>query len=362
MPEILKARYYFLDLLKAYAVLMMIQGHTLDAVLNPSDQLTPLYQLLHILRGLTAPAFLMGSGLGLVFSLRKKKDLSRTKLLFQKILRISPILAAGYFLHLPYFSAARILTQSTHADIVNLLQCDILQTIGYTIIILQVIFLFIQDQKPIAVFSFISAIIILMTTPIINQVIKSHLFFVQLLTNNDGSPFPLFPFSAYLLIGVVLGYLFLSTIEKRGILAAKILFITSGILIFAVSNFIHNKNIYLFFFRTGILVALSGFFLIFEEKKNEILSGFIIIGQESFLLYIIHIMIVYGSVINKGFAQHFGKTLNSFQSASLAILLIISMSALGLVWHYLKERNRALGKLIRNSLIIGLFLIFLISG
>lgn len=59
-----KHRIIFIDLMRAFAVIQMVQGHTVDALLAPefrSDQF-PVYFLWNFMRGMTAPIFMFTAG------------------------------------------------------------------------------------------------------------------------------------------------------------------------------------------------------------------------------------------------------------------------------------------------------------
>jgi len=356
-------RFKFLDLLKAYAVIMMIQGHTLSAVLEPGAKQTGFYQFLHIIRGLTAPAFLLASGCGLAFSLCRKKNQKTQDILKKRITRILPILIAGYFLHLPRLSLYQLLTQTSKEEIAQFFQCDILQTIGWTILILQIVLIFIKEKRFIISLSISGLLLILFFTPAVNNSISSPNFLSQLLTTKFGSGFPLFPFSAYLIFGLLFGLVFNEFYTWIGIRRLNLLIFISGIMFFAFSFLTRLENFYLFYFRTGLLLMLSSLFLLFEDKTGRILDFFVLIGQESFLIYFIHIIIVYGSVLNvrNNFVQCFGESLNTGVSILLAVSLILFMLALGYVWHYFKDKQPLVIKTLRNSLILLILIKFLLT-
>lgn len=342
---------------------MMIQGHTLDAVLNLEAKQTGLYQFMHILRGLTAPAFLIASGWGLAFSICRKKNLKGLEILKQRILRILPILLIGYFLHLPRFSLHQLLTQVSKEEIIQFFQCDILQTIGWTIIILQMILIFVKAKKIIITGSIIGVLLILYFTPAVNNSITAPNFFTQLLTPKFGSIFPLFPFSSYLIFGLLFGFLFYEVNQKIEGGRLNLLIFISGCIFFGFSFLVKIEDFNLFYLRTGLLLMLISLFLLVETKKGAILDFFVIIGQESLLIYFVHLIIVYGSVLNvkNNFVALFGNSLNTASSIFLAISLILFMLALGYLWHYSKIKNPVVSKVLRNCLIALILTRFLFS-
>lgn len=53
-------RLFFLDAVRAFAILMMLQGHFIDSLLNPiyRDTSNTVYNVWAYFRGITAPTFL----------------------------------------------------------------------------------------------------------------------------------------------------------------------------------------------------------------------------------------------------------------------------------------------------------------
>jgi uncharacterized membrane protein len=61
--------------MRAYAILMMVQGHLVDACLDPiyRDSESTLYFLWNFMRGVTAPVFFFSSGMIFTFLLMKQE-------------------------------------------------------------------------------------------------------------------------------------------------------------------------------------------------------------------------------------------------------------------------------------------------
>ncbi len=356
-------RFKFLDLLKAYAILMMIQGHTLHAVLEPVAKQTAFYQLIHMLRGLTAPCFLFASGCGLALSFCRKKELNWTMVLRRRITRILPILAVGYFLQLPRFSLMQVLTQLRQDEMIQLFRCDILQTIGFTIIIMQIVMLVLHKEKLIISFSLSILPLIILLTPELSNSVKSPNFLTQLVTPKFGSNFPLFPFSAYFILGLVFGLMFHRFHFEVVAVKTNILIALSAMLLFFVSFVVQHPDFSLFYFRSGLLLGLVVLFLIGERIHRNVVNFFAVLGQESFLIYLVHIVIVYGSVlnVNNNFVGLFGAKLSTVNSLLLAFGLILSMVTLGCVWHYLKTKQPIACLIIRYGIATIVITKFVIS-
>ena len=66
-------RIQFIDVLRAFAILMMLQGHFVDTTLDPYYRQDDswVYNLWHFMRGLTAPVFFTTTGLVFVYLLMR---------------------------------------------------------------------------------------------------------------------------------------------------------------------------------------------------------------------------------------------------------------------------------------------------
>ena len=61
-----------------------------------------------------------------------------------------------------------------------------------------------------------------------------------------------------------------------------------------------------------------------------------VMGQESLFIYIAHLVIVYGSVVNQGLAQSVGPTLNIANSAGVFLAILAGIMVVTMFWHKLK--------------------------
>ena len=101
-----KNRLILLDILRAIGVILMIEGHTMDAVLSPvyKDGASIMFQLWTFFRGLTAPFFFFSAGLAFVVATVRNNSgvLSISKKSkYRRVKRIVTLLLLGYGLHLP---------------------------------------------------------------------------------------------------------------------------------------------------------------------------------------------------------------------------------------------------------------------
>jgi uncharacterized membrane protein len=101
--SVTKKRIEFIDLLRGWAVIVMIQTHVFNATLTPGLTETGFFQVLRFIDGLVAPSFLFASGMAYAVTTRRKINdyLSFGPPLFRQFGRLLFVMLIGYGLHLP---------------------------------------------------------------------------------------------------------------------------------------------------------------------------------------------------------------------------------------------------------------------
>ena len=131
-------RVVFIDLARAVAVLLMVQGHTIDALLHPDHRWSIGYNAWLFIRGLTSCTFLFLSGTAFSITAIRHWDDQRTfsRRWFRRVRRFAFFLALGYLIHFP-------MGRFWHLQFANeerwqsFLVVDILQNTASTLLLLQ---------------------------------------------------------------------------------------------------------------------------------------------------------------------------------------------------------------------------------
>lgn len=342
-----KKRYLFLDLLRGIAVFEMINGHTLDALLSLSQKSTMFYQIWLHVRGYTAPLFLFASGIAFSFSTIGREDyLFISKKLFHRIRRIIFIILLGYTLHLPYFSIRKIILYATPEDLEKFFNVDILQCIGASILILQVMYFLSRKENLFLINNFLLIIIFSISSFLINKGLKPELplFFSKYFYN---SFFPLTPFSIYLFSGVFLGYFFKKYENKN------LIFIIFALFNFFIYLILKPFSVYIssIYFKIMNLSLFSLFLFQLEERKNFLINIFQILGQESLFVYYAHLPIIYGSVFNKISLKSLFSGNLSFKEIYVLILTLWTLFTIAsFIWNHIKKNQKILSYIIKYSI------------
>ncbi len=328
-------RLYFIDTVRAFAILMMLQGHFIDALLVPSykDTSHMSFQVWDYFRGITAPTFFTISGLIFTYLLLKAKQHGTLKKRMQKgLIRGAMLIGIGYALRMQIFDW---LGGKFHDSIFII---DVLQCIGVSLIAV-VISYKLNFQKT---FSFSISMLVLGSAIFITEPLYRELdlpnvpmFFSNYVIKTNGSVFTLLPWLGYVFFGGFIATLFHRYVEQPGFKPAVITsFFSVGLLLILKSSWLFHtlygltdilllKDVAYFnylFSRLGDVLVLFGVFYIAENnlKQRLILK----IGQQTLSIYVIHFIILYGSFTGIGLQSLIGKNLMPWHAITSAILFI----------------------------------------
>ena len=331
----MKNRLYFIDIVRAFAILMMLQGHFIDTLLDNSYRNldADIYKTWSFFRGITAPIFFTISGLIFSYLLLKSSEKGEQNARLKKgILRGTYLIAIGYFLRISFpnwFSG--VVSSSLYA-------VDVLHCIGMSLIVTVCIF-FVCNKKTLlfSIIMLLMGIFIFVLEPLYRSldIADVPLFIHNYISKKNGSVFRIIPWYGYTSFGSFIATLFYWTLHKKHF---KIITISSFIcigfiLILYSSNLLlmgYNitkievlkdaANYNYLFSKLGYVLLYFAFFYGLEKylKHPFILS----IGKKTLSLYVIHFIILYGSFFGIGF-KNIGKILTPIQAGIGAFLFVV---------------------------------------
>ena len=202
-------RILFIDLARAIAVLLMVQGHTIDALLAPDYRTSLQYNAWLYLRGLTSCTFLFLSGAAFsLTALRHWDDQRRfSRRALKRIRRLVFFLALGYFVKFPMGKFAH-LSYATDERWRSFLAVDVLQNVALTLLVLQALIWATRTPRAFATVCAWVAGLIVGLTPVVHGIDFRHylpLGLAAYMTHATGSLFPLFPWAGFTLLGATFG-------------------------------------------------------------------------------------------------------------------------------------------------------------
>lgn len=336
-------RLYFIDLVRAFAILMMLQGHFVDTLLAVEyrDDSNAGYQLWKYFRGITAPTFFTISGIIFTYLLmRSKKKGAASKRIKKGLYRGLLLIGIGYALRAPIFEWLEG-TFRTYVLVVDVLQC-----IGLSLIITVGLY-FITFKKSL-IFSLLMLLLatgIFITEPWYRELTAPHLplFIENYISKSNGSVFTIIPWVGYLLMGGFIASIFYRYHSKAHFKPV----IISGFMIVGMILIYHSSEIllrlsrltnilvleqsanynYLFTRLGNVLILLALFYALERYLKAPLLLK---IGQKTLSIYIVHFIIIYGSLTGWGLNRIIGKTLEPWQAILGAVLFIAAVCCISL--------------------------------
>jgi len=343
--------------MRAWAVFMMIQGHSIDALLSNSfyNSDSTLFNIWLFNRGLTAPIFLFGAGFAYVFATFQKMQGQHIPLnvVFRRLRWIAVLFLLGALMHLP---------AGTFGDLANLsaqswkrfFHVDVLRLMAVTLLLLFGLFMLTRSRKRLMRLSLLIALLLIAAAPftaLVDWTAHLPLWAAAFMNTKTGSWFPIFPYSAFIFLGAAAGSLYLRWHEQG--IAHKLpqYYFIAALLILIVSflprllfpgQLPYNQgaaSIWLSFSRLGwVLLLWAG--VGFTLRNIKSVPNFLAIaGQHSLFIYVSHIVVLYGSAWMPGLRQIFGKTLDFPPVLAVILILMISTTWVAYGMHQMKTRK-----------------------
>jgi uncharacterized membrane protein len=355
------SRLVFIDLLRGWAVLAMIETHVFNSLLQADLRASSWFGALTFANGLVAPSFLIVSGW--VFGIASDRKLTEFRTLgpafYRQLNRILLVWCLGYALHLPYYSYSRTKSQATALDWVRFYQMDILHCIAFGLLLLLLGRIFIRDDRHFSQSMLLTGTAVVLASPFVWNLQMGASVPVPLLMYLRGtnfSHFPLFPWLGFILLGgyAAVGY---QKAAARGSEEHFIKFLTfvgvecilGGVVFWHVLKWIPfvsrevGCNPLFFSLRLGcVLLLLTGsWFYLARQGIGKWLSPILVISRESLLVYVAHIVLLYRVYFDKrSFTSLHMNSLSLSQSLLVTTVLALVMLAAALAWSWMKQNFR----------------------
>ncbi|NNK75881.1 MAG: DUF1624 domain-containing protein [Maribacter sp.] len=338
------ARLYFIDAMRAWAILMMLQGHFIDGLLDTTfrDNTDLTFNIWKYFRGITAPVFFTVSGFIFTYLLIRvpEKGVQNPRVI-KGLKRGLQLVFIGYLLRTNLLG----LLSGNIYDAFYLV--DVLHCIGLSLIGIIGIYLVSQYGKKSLLPSLLLGVtaVLFLFEPIYKE--WSFGFLPQAMANyftkTNGSVFTIIPWFGYTTFGAFMAVLFTRYKNYRYLYGYAItlclmvglglIFFSSGFLL-GLSEFtgisVFNKiamNNYLFI-RLGDVFLVFAVFMLFRSLMTN--STVLKIGQSTLSIYVIHFIILYGSFTGLGLYRFFHHELSPAMAifGAIAFMIVASFTAL----------------------------------
>jgi uncharacterized membrane protein len=331
-------RLFFIDAMRAWAILMMLQGHFIDGLLDPAfrNPDNPIYAIWLYFRGITAPVFFTVSGFIFTYLLVRAPQTGFNNPRVKKgIKRGLQLLLIGYLLRLNIFGLFM-------GELYNgFYLVDVLHCIGLSLLTILSLYLLVHNKNKIVFPAVLLMITLLLFSfePLYKE--WSFGFLPELIANyftkSNGSVFTIIPWLGYAAIGAFISLLFtrFKTHKKLYLVAIPISTVIGlTLILFSSDGFaalykltgvglfqMIEMNNYLFIRLGDVFVVFAIFMLLRKVMNNKTILA---IGASTLSIYVIHFVLLYGSFTGLGLYRFFHHGLYPSIAIPGAILFMIA--------------------------------------
>ncbi|MEJ5286117.1 MAG: hypothetical protein CH6_4365 [Candidatus Kapaibacterium sp.] len=375
-------RLVFLDLMRVIAMVMMILGHSFFDLVRPNyvDISQFPWNIWDFVRGLTAPVFLVVSGIVQVFANKRIEGKLPKEIVYKRLRTALLLIFLGYFLYFPVQKAFHIFFQSKNT-LIPFFQVNILQLIGVTLIWVLFYFLVTKNNRQLGVVSLVTGIAIFVLTPVVHLVDWFKILPIWLapyFSLEKGSYFTIFPFSGFLFLGIAFGtYLERFSLEERAEIIIKkgleygAILLPIGILTFFFINSFNFSFYDVFKANTGmslirlslVLILLASLVWLYQKYLVNfpwIKQISLTLGKNSLFVYIVHLVILYGLPWYPSFASIYYRKFGIAESFALSFLVVIISFTLVFLYEKFMSERKLLKYYFKYGTITLLFLLLFI--
>ena len=340
-------RLFFIDAMRAWAILMMLQGHFIDGLLDPvfRDSSNPIYNVWLYFRGITAPVFFTVSGFIFTYLLIRVPENGMDNLRVAKGMRRGlQLLAIGYLLRLNLGGLLK-------GEIYNTFYLvDVLHCIGLSILGLIGVYVLTSKRK-----KYVFPLVLVGITLVLflfERVYKDWSFaflpnfIANYFTKANGSVFTIIPWFGYATLGAFISVLFTRFKNYKYLYPAaiSIALAVGYLLIYQSSNAFERlyewtgleflnlilSNNYLFIRLGNVFVVFAIFMVLRQFMTNKTVLK---IGASTLSIYVIHFIILYGSFTGLGLYRFFNHSLSPEIVIPGALVFMVASTFLALKYN-----------------------------
>ncbi|MBU3740980.1 MAG: acyltransferase [Candidatus Kapabacteria bacterium] len=359
-------RLYALDLARFAAMLFMMQGHVLDALVRTSElDITKFpWDWWFVIRGITAPVFLMVSGAVHAFANKRGDDGRILEHVLEKRIRWAiTIIGIGYLM---VFPANRVWDlpfvpkegwRVFHA-------VNILQLTGITMLLFVVLVQRTRSVRSMGRVGLVTALIIIGLSPVVASTDWTGIvpgIVEGYLTVRQGTLFPIFVFSAYLFVGLYVGSLLYGMTSEHRMAVLRYRIWIYGLVIAVAAYGLHAyllaqgmsmaelesaSSPLLAIRRIGIVLVIFGASAWIVTYTWRLREWYGLFGRKSLHIYVIHLVLLWGTPWFDGLARHYGRQLSL--GTGLGVVAGIMITTLAIAYAFDRYERAHLSTQVRQ--------------
>ncbi len=331
-PPVRAPRSPGLDAARALAVIAMVFGHTADATLSDASRALPWIQTYWTFRGLTAPLFLFVAGWA-VMTVVDRSGATGFSVLRARLPRVVLLFALGIGLRWPGWGLDRLF--AFERDVwKHFLGFDALHCIAASLLAGGLALSLVRNFAGRAVV--LGALTVLL--PLVTGVVAASaaqrplpLVLQSALVMDARSPFPVLPWAGYFFAGALVGLLLTKIARQWGkalLLLCLGAAIAAGAWAVGVAQ-LPGSSAVLFAWRLGQVLMIASLATVLPMAFASRLAP---IGKASLVVYVAHLPVVYGWSTFAGLGSRLGRSLELWQVAIIAaVLLAMGMGIASLI-------------------------------
>jgi uncharacterized membrane protein len=171
----------------------------------------------------------------------------------------------------------------------------------------------------------------------------------------SGSNFPLFPWIGYVMAGGVLGSLLAKNpmvfktykfSRNLGLIGIAFIIVAYGFnyleIIFFGRSYLWTTSPNLVIMRLGIVLLLNSLVSWISLRVESIPRIVVLIGRNTLIIYIVHLVILYGSAWNPGIIRIFERSFGVWRTVGSALIMLILMTGMVYLLSKMRIKNKQL--------------------
>lgn len=341
--------------MRAWAILMMLQGHFIDGLLDPvfRDPSNAAFSTWKYFRGITAPVFFTVSGFIFTFLLvRAPRQGLENPRIRKGVRRGLQLILIGYLLRTNFMG---LLQGSIYPSFYLV---DVLHCIGAALLLVVGLYVVAGKRREWLFPSLLlaSGLLLFVFEPLYKTWDYTWMpdMLANYFTKANGSVFTIVPWVGYAAIGGFLAMAFRRFRDDKNLYLKSIgicLLVGTGLIWYssAFFNWVGNttgielfgmivSNNYLFI-RLGDVFLVFAVFMILRGLMQQEL--FLRIGQNTLSIYVIHFIILYGSFTGLGLYRFLHHSLSPWAAIGGALLFMVVCTGLALQYDTHEARIKA---------------------